>query len=102
MIPGAIIGVIVAISIMLVNQRRARQGTGLPGEVEAALRRLGPSTLAEVAAAVGKSSFFGRGSVVQALAALQTTGRVRVIDAPPGTPQLKKVDVVRYEVTARP
>lgn len=101
MIPGAIIGVIVAVTMMLVNQRSARKGTGLPGLVEQALRTLGPSTLHQVAAAVGKNSFLARGNVVQALAALQATGKVRVIDAPPGTPQLKKVDVIKYELIAR-
>lgn len=54
-------------------------------------------TLAEVQAAVGKTSFLGRGEVVQALGALVSVQKVRVHEAPEGTPQMKKVDFIRYE-----
>lgn len=100
MLTGIFIGVVVAATLAFVNQRNARKGTGLPGQVEQALRTHGPATIKQVAAAVGKTSFMGRGEVVQALAALQTTGKVRIIDAPPGTPRAQKVDVVRYELIA--
>ena len=100
MLTGIIIGVVVAFTLALVNQRNAKKGTGLPGQVEQALRARGASTLKEIAVAVGKDSFFGRGEVSQALGALHSTGKARVIPAPPGTPQLKKVDVIKYELIA--
>lgn len=84
--------------MMVINKRKATSGTGLPGQIEAMLRTSGPLTLKQVAANVGKDSLMGRGSVAQALAALQSIGKVKVNPAPEGTPQLKKVDVITYEV----
>ncbi len=97
MLTGAIIGCVVAVVMMVINKSKASSGTGLPGQIEALLRSSGPLTLKQVAAGVGKDSFMGRGGVVQALAALQSVGKVKVNPAPDGTPQLKKVDVITYE-----
>jgi len=58
----------------------------------------GPLTLAQVAAKVGMDTFLGRGKVAQALAALQSIGKIKMNPAPEGTPQLKKVDVITYEI----
>jgi len=100
MLTGAIIGCVVALALMVMNRSKAKQGTGLPGQVEQALRGKGPLTLRQIAALVGKDSFMGRGQVAQALAALQGIGKLRTNPAPAGTPQLKKVDFVTYEVVA--
>lgn len=97
MIQGAIIGLVVGIVMMLWNRRNAQKGTGLPGSIEQALEGRGPLTLAEVAHAVNKDSFFGRGEVAQALNALASVEKVRIHQAPEGTPQLKKADFIRYE-----
>lgn len=97
MLTGAIIGVVVALVLMVMNRSKAKQGTGLPGHVEQTLRGTGPKTLKEIAMLVGKDSLMGRGDVAQALAALQSVGKVRVNPAPEGTPQLKKVDFITYE-----
>jgi hypothetical protein len=97
MIQGAIIGLIVGVVMMLWNRRNAQQGTGLAGQIEEALRSGGPGTLAEVGQRVGKEGFLARGEVVQALNALVSINKVRVHQAPEGTPQLKKVDFIRYE-----
>jgi hypothetical protein len=102
MLTGAIIGVCVALVLMAVNARKAKKGTGLPGQVEELLRVSGPLTLKQIAERVGKDTFMGRGDVTQALAALQSVGKIRANPAPPGTPQLKKVDVITYEVIAAP
>jgi hypothetical protein len=98
MLTGAIIGFVVAVVMIVVNKSKAQSGTGLPGEVEAALRGAGPLTLAQVAAKVGKDSFMGRGKVAQALGALHSVGKIKMNPAPEGTPQLKKVDVITYEI----
>jgi hypothetical protein len=97
MLTGAIIGVVVAVTLTLVNRSRARSGSGLPGQIEQALRGRGALTLKEVAVLMGRDSFFGRGEVGQALAALSSVGKVRTIPAPDGTPQLKKVQFIKYE-----
>ncbi|MBL9017796.1 MAG: hypothetical protein JNL83_26655 [Myxococcales bacterium] len=98
MLTGAIIGLVVAVVMIAVNKSKAAAGTGLPGKVEAAMRGAGPLTLAQVAAKVGMDTFLGRGKVAQALGALQSIGKIKVNPAPEGTPQLKKVDVITYEL----
>ena len=97
MIQGALIGLIVGIVVMLWNRRNAQKGTGLAGSIEQAMLGRGPLTLAEVAQTVSRDSFLGRGQVAQALNALASVQKVRIHQAPEGTPQLKKVDFIRYE-----
>lgn len=97
MLQGAIIGVIVAIIMMLIRRNQAKKGTGIAGELERVLGERGPLTLQEAAEAIGKNTFFGRGEVAQSLGALSSIGKVRVHPAPEGTPQLQKVNVIRYE-----
>lgn len=98
MLTGAIIGCVVALVIMAMNKSKAKAGTGLPGQIEQVLRDKGPMTLKQVSVVVGKDSFMGRGNVVQALAGLQSVGKVKANLAPEGTPQLKKVDFITYEL----
>ena len=100
MLTGAIIGCVVAVVMSVMNKSKAKAGTGLPGKIETMLRGAGPLTLAQVAERVGLGSFMGRGKVVQALAALQSVGKVKMTPAPEGTPQLKKVDFITYEVVS--
>ena len=97
MLKGALIGLVVALAMFFWNKRQAKLGTGVAGTIESALAAGERLTLAEVAARVGKPSFFGRGEVAQALNALHSVGKVRIHDAPEGTPQLQKVDHIRYE-----
>lgn len=98
MLTGAIIGCVVALALMVINKSRATKGTGLPGQIEQALQGKEPMTLRQIGALVGKDSFMGRGQVAQALAALESIGKVKTTPAPEGTPQLKKVDFITYEL----
>lgn len=86
----------------VMNKGKAKAGTGLPGQIEQVLRGAGPLTLKELAGRVGKGSFMGRGDVAQALAALQSVGKIKTNPAPEGTPQLKKVDFITYEAVSPP
>ncbi len=97
MLTGLIVGVVIALLFAGGRYLQARRGSGLPGELLAALAGRGPMTVAELVAAVGGKGILGRGRVLQALAALQQAGRVRLLDAPPGTPRLQKHHLVRYE-----
>jgi len=97
MLQGAIIGLVVGIVMVFVQRSRAQKGTGIAGELERVLADGKALTLAEAAEAVGQSSFLGRGKVAQSLNALSAVGKVRIIPAPDGTPQMKKVDFIRYE-----
>jgi hypothetical protein len=98
MLTGAVIGVVVALAMMVINNRKAKSGTGFPGQVEQALRGKPAMNLKAIAVLVGHDSFMGRGKVAQALAALQSAGKIKITPAPPGTPQLEKVNVITYEV----
>ena len=98
MIQGALIGLVVGLAMMFWNRRNAQQGTGLAGTIETALRGQPPSTLAEVATLMNKNTFLGRGEVAQALNGLIAVNKVKSHPAPEGTPQMKKVDFIRYEV----
>ncbi|MEP7125111.1 MAG: hypothetical protein ABJE95_29545 [Byssovorax sp.] len=97
MLQGAIIGLVVALVMMFIQRQNAKKGTGIAGQLERALGERGPLTLTEAAEAVGKTSFMGRGEVAQALNALSSVGKIRILPAPEGTPQLEKVDLIRYE-----
>ena len=98
MLTGALIGAVVAVVVIAVNINRAKAGTGLPGQIEQALRGKPAMNLKEISVLVGRDSFMGRGKVVQALAGLQSAGKVKVTKAPPGTRQLDKVNHIKYEV----
>ena len=102
MLTGAIVGVVVVLVMTMINKSKAAKGTGLPGQIEQTLRGKEPMTLKQIAAAVGKDSFMGRGEVVQAINALQSLGKVRTNPAPAGTPQLKKIDFITYQVVDAP
>ncbi|MBK8217181.1 MAG: hypothetical protein IPK71_25940 [Myxococcales bacterium] len=97
MLQGALIGLIVALAMFFWQKRQAKLGTGLAGAIEGALVPGEPLTLGEIASRVGKASFLGRGEVAQSLNALHAVGKVRIHPAPEGTPQLQKVDHIRYE-----
>jgi hypothetical protein len=100
MLTGAIIGCVVALAMIVINRGKAKKGTGLPGQLEQVLRGKEPMAIKEIAKLVGKDTLLGRGDVAQALDALRSVGKVRVTPAPAGTPQLKKVDFITYQVIA--
>ena len=102
MLTGAIIGIVVVLVMGVMNNAKAKKGTGLPGQIELTMRGNGPMTLGQIASKVGKDSFLGRGDVAQALAALQQVGKIKTNPAPEGTPQLKKVDFITYETVEKP
>lgn len=98
MLTGALIGFAVAVAMIVMNKSQAKAGTGLPGEIAQAMRGKGPMTLKQIAALVGKDSLMGRGKVAQAIHGLHSAGKLVMTPAPPGTPQLQKVDHITYEV----
>lgn len=99
MLTGAVIGVVVALIMILQSRHQAKRGSGLPGEIERAMQGKGSLNLLEIAKLVGRESFWRRGYVAQAVEALVKTGKLRMIPAPPGTPQLQKVNVIKYELS---
>jgi hypothetical protein len=93
---GVAVGIAVAISTMIVKARSKKFAVA----IEPALRAQGPMTLPALAQAIGMSGFMARGKVVMALNEMVTQGKVEVIPAPDGTPQLQKVNFIKYRLRA--
>ncbi len=101
MLEGALIGAVVAVVVvfgrMVVDRRHAKNGTGLPGQVERALRGKPALRLGEIAELVGMRTLAGRGKVAQALNALKAAGKIRIHAAPAGTPIRERERLTTYE-----
>jgi hypothetical protein len=95
-----IIGVIAGgIGAYFATRSQRKKSQKLMPSIEAALRAQGPLTLPALSEAIGLKSFYARGKVVLALNDMVAQKKVRLIPAPDGTPQLKKVNLVKYELT---
>jgi hypothetical protein len=97
---GVIIGIAVAVGVSIAMARQRGKSEALATRVEPLLRERGPLTLPAIAEALGMGGFSGRGKVVFALNELQAQGKVEVIPAPEGTPQLQKVNFIQYRLKA--
>jgi len=76
-----------------------RRSQKLAPVIESTLRAQGALTLPALAEAAGLKGFSARGKVALALNELVSQGKVRTIAAPDGTPQLQKVNFIKYELT---
>lgn len=65
-----------------------------------ALRAQGALTLPALTDACRLEAFTARGKVRLALNDLVAPAWIRIIDAPAGTPQLQKVNFIKYELVA--
>jgi hypothetical protein len=94
---GALIGASVSLGLVLHHALQRKRNARLWERLEPLLRQ-GPATLACLAEAMGHVGFFARGKVLLALQQAIALGRVEVVDAPPGTPQLEKVKHITYRL----
>ncbi len=95
---GVATAVGVGIGLFIHRTRQAKKNAELAAKIVPVLSERGPLPLPVLAEALGLGSFMGRGKVVLALNDLIAQGRVETIDAPAGTPQLKKVDFIQYKL----
>ena len=93
------IGLATALGVVIANQLQRKRNQKLAPAIEAALRAQGPLSLPVLSEAVGFKGFMARGKVALALNDMVTQGKVRTIPAPEGTPQLQKVNHIKYELT---
>lgn len=93
---AALIGVVLAAVATFYLQRRRNQT--IAAKIEPVLGERGALTLMELSQALGMSSFFARGKVVMSLGELVRQGKVQTLPAPEGTPQLQKVDFIKYQL----
>lgn len=94
------IGVAAGLGAYLATRRQQKQGQALAPTLETTLRAQGALSLPALAEAVGMKGFSARGKVMLALNDMVAQGKVRVLPAPEGTPQLQKVNLIKYELTA--
>ena len=92
------IGVAATVGVMLANKLQHRKNQALMPTIETALRAQGALTLPALTDAVGMKGFSARGKVMLALNDMVAQGKVRTIPAPEGTPQLQKVNFIKYEL----
>jgi hypothetical protein len=88
----------VGIGLAIHRARQSKQNESLGTRIEAAIRERGPRTLAELSEDLGMKGIMGRGKIFNALNELVPAKRIERVDAPEGTPQLKKVDFIRYKL----
>ncbi len=95
---GLWIGVAVGIGIVIATVLQRKKGARIEEQIIPVLRERGVLTLPEIAEAIGRGSFTGRGKVAMALNAMAAAKRVEIIPAPEGTPQLEKVKHIKYRL----
>jgi hypothetical protein len=88
----------VAIGLAIYQARQSKKNAALAEKIVPILTARGPLTLPVLSEALGMGSFMARGKVVLALGDMISQGKVETIDAPAGTPQLKKVDFIQYRL----
>ena len=91
-----VIGAAVGAGVVIAASRQRNGSRALAAKVEALLRARGATTLPEMQEALEMGSFSGRGKLAMALNEMVAAGQVQVIEAPQGTPQLEKVNLIRY------
>jgi hypothetical protein len=91
-------GVGIAIGVLIAQRIQRRKNAKLVPAIEAALREQGALTLPALAEAVGLGGFLARGRVAMALNDLAAQKRLKTIPAPDGTPQLQKINFIKYEL----
>jgi len=95
---GVATAVGVAIGLGIHQARQSKKNASLAEGILPLLTARGPLTLPVLAEELGMNGLTGRGKVAMALNAMVSEGTLVVVDAPEGTPQLKKVHFIQYKV----
>jgi len=94
------VGVAAALGGYLATRLQSRKNKTLIPAIEKALRAQGALTLPGLSDTLGLKGLMARGKVVMALNEMVTKGKVRVVPAPNATPQLQKINFIKYELVA--
>ena len=92
------IGFAAGLGAYLATRSQHKTNERLAPSIEAALGAQGALTLPALTDAIGLKGFTARGKVMLALNELVAQKKVRIIPAPDGTPQLQKVNFIKYEL----
>lgn len=86
------------IAMLVAGKLQRKKNDKLIPSIEAALRAQGALTLPALTEAVGMKGFTARGKVAMAISQLVTSGAIETIPAPEGTPQLQKINFIKYQL----
>jgi hypothetical protein len=89
-----------AAAMFVATRIQGKKNAKLMPSIEAALRAQGALTLPALTEAVGMKGFSARGKVMLALNQLAAKGAIDTIPAPDGTPQLQKINFIKYQLRA--
>ena len=95
---GLAIAVGVGAGLVIASARRKKANASLAETIEPALREHGALTLPALAEKIGMSDFVARGKVAMALNEMAAGGKLEILEAPEGTPQLEKVNHIQYRL----
>jgi hypothetical protein len=94
------IGVAAGLGAYLATRSQHKSNAALAPSIMAALQAQDALTLPALTDAIGLKGFSARGKVMMALNDLVREKKVRIIPAPDGTPQLQKVNFIKYALAA--
>jgi hypothetical protein len=94
------IGVAAGLGAYLATRSQHKSNAALAPSIMAALQAQDALTLPALTDAIGLKGFSARGKVMMALNNLVREKKVRIIPAPDGTPQLQKVNFIKYALAA--
>ena len=89
-----------AVAMLVAGRIQRKKNDKLIPSIEAALRAQGALTLPALTEAVGMKGFSARGKVAMAIGQLVAKGTIDTIPAPDGTPQLQKINFIKYQLRA--
>jgi len=98
MLVGIAVGA--AVAMVVAGRLQRKKNDKLIPSIETALRAQGAMTLPALTEAVGMKGFTARGKVAMALSQLVAKGAIETIPAPEGTPQLQKINFIKYQLRA--
>lgn len=96
MLVGMAVGA--AVAMLVAGRIQRKKNDKLIPSIEATLRAQGAMTLPALTDAVGMKGFTARGKVMMALNQLASKGAIETIPAPDGTPQLQKINFIKYQL----
>jgi len=96
MLVGIAVGA--GVAMLVASRIQSKKNDKLIPSIEAALRAQGALTLPALTEAIGMKGFSARGKVMLALNQLASKGAIDTIPAPEGTPQLQKINFIKYQL----
>jgi len=96
MLVGIAVGA--GVAMLVASRIQSKKNDKLIPSIEAALRAQGALTLPALTEAIGMKGFSARGKVMLALNQMASKGAIDTIPAPEGTPQLQKINFIKYQL----